>query len=47
MQNVFHSNYYNIRKYLDQTRLQVKSSGITLPEVHVIGKGLDLNILSE
>ena len=48
MQNVLQSRYYNINerkegKYSVQTRLQAKSSGITLPEVH----GVDPNILSE
>ena len=46
MQNVLHSRYYNIGerkkgKYLVQTRLQAKSSGITLPEVHGVDKGID------
>ena len=48
MQGILHSRYYNIGvgkegKYLVQTRSQGKSSGISLPEVHGIGKGLDLN----
>ena len=30
-----------------QTRSQTKSSDRGLPEVHGVGKGLDLNILSE
>ena len=52
MQSILQSRYYNLgegnlRKYLVQTRLQVKSSGIKLPEVHGVGKGLDLNIQSE
>ena len=47
MQNVLHSNYYNIWIYLVQTRSQVKSSGIGLPEVHSVGKGLDPKILPE
>ena len=47
MQNILHSNYYNIGKYLVQTRSQVKSSSIPLPEVHGICKMLDLNILPE
>ena len=37
-------NYYNIEKYLVQTRWQAKSSGIKLPEVHGMGKNLDPNI---
>ena len=52
MQSILHSRYYNIGKekegkYLVQTRLQAKSSGISLPEIHGIGKGLDPNILPE
>ena len=44
--------YYNIGKekvgkYLVQTRSCAKSSGISLPAGHDIGKGLDLNILPE
>ena len=34
-------------KYLAQTRLQTKSSGITLPEVHGADKEIDPNILPE
>ena len=52
MQYILQSSYYNIGKenvgkYLVQTRSKAKSSGIHLPEVHGIGKGLDLNILPE
>ena len=52
MQNVLQTRYYNINereqgKYLVQTRLQAKSSGITLLEVHVIDKGIDPNIRLE
>ena len=39
--------YYNIGnsvKYLVQKQSQAKSSGIKLPEVHGISKGLDPNI---
>ena len=39
-------NYYN-EKYLIQTRSQAKSSGIKLPEVHGMGKNLDLNLKPE
>ena len=42
--------YYNIgnsAKYLVQTWYQVKSSGIKLPKVHGISKGLDPNIQLE
>ena len=45
MQNILHSNYYNLGKYLVQARSQAKY--ISLPEVHGIGKGLDSNILPE
>ena len=50
MQNILQSWYYNIGeeiKYLVQMRLQTKSSGTHLSEVHGIGKGLDTNILPE
>ena len=52
MQNILQSRYYNISereegKYLVQTRSQAKSSGITLPEVHGIDKGIDPNIRPE
>ena len=52
MQNIVQSKYYNIGerkegKYLVQTRPQAKSSGITLPEVHGIDKGIDPNIRPE
>ena len=49
MQSKLQTRYYNLGKgnlgkYLVQTRSQVKSNEIKLPEVHGIGKGLDLNI---
>ena len=52
MQYILQSKYCNIGKekvgkYLVQMRSQPKSSGVSLPEVHGIGKGLDLNILPE
>ena len=52
MQDILQSRYYNldegkVGKYFIQTRTQVKSSGIKLPDVHGIEKGLDLNILPE
>ena len=47
MQNILQANYYNLGTYLVQTRSQANSSGITLPEVHGIGKRLDRNILPE
>ena len=31
-------------KYLVQTRSQAKTSGITLPKVHGVGKGVDPNV---
>ena len=50
MQGILYDRYYNIgslERYLVQTRSQVRSSGIKLPEVHGESKGLDLNILPE
>ena len=52
MQGILQSEYYNIakekiEKYLFQTRSQVRSNGIKLPEMHGIDKGLDPNILPE
>ena len=52
MQSILQSKYYNIGKEhvgksLVLTRSQGKSSGISLPEGHSVGKGLDLNILPE
>ena len=52
MQGILQARYYNLGeenlgKYLVQTRSQAKSSGIKLPEVHGIGKELDLNKLPE
>ena len=49
MQSILHTRYYNLSKgnpvkYLVQTRSQGKSSGIKLPEVHGIGKGLNPNV---
>ena len=50
MQNILQSRHYNIGKekewkYLVQTKSQAKSSGISLPEVHGIGKGQDPTIV--
>ena len=51
MQNVLHTSYYNniyekkSREILNQTRSQAKSSGITLPEVYGVDKGIDPNLL--
>ena len=52
MQTILQSRYCNTSereegKYLVQTRLQAKSSGIALPEVHCIDKGIDPNIRPE
>ena len=52
VQNILQSKYYSIGereegKYLVQTRLQAKSSGITLPEVHGVDKGMDPKIRLE
>ena len=52
MQNILKTRYYNIgerehRKYLVQTRSQAMSSGIILPEVNGIDKGIDPNIRLE
>ena len=46
MHNILQERYYNLGlmdKYLVQTQLQIKSSGIILPEVHGIRKILDTN----
>ena len=43
-------NYYNIEtkeRYFMQTRSQMKSSRVTLPEVHDAKKSLDMNVLPE
>ena len=37
-------NYYSIEKYVIQTRLQVRLSGIELPEIHGMGKNLSPNL---
>ena len=47
MQNILQSRYDDISereegKYLVQTRLQAKSSGIALPEVHGVDKNIRL-----
>ena len=47
MYKILNDNYYNIDKYLIQTRSQARSSGIKLPEVHGMGKNLDPNIKPE
>ena len=50
MYSILQEIYYNIgrsERYLVQTRFQVKSSRIKLPEVHGVSKGLDLNIQPE
>ena len=52
MQGLLHARYYNVcegnsRQYLVQTWSQAKSTGIKLPKVHDIGKGLNPNIQPE
>ena len=53
MRNILHDSYYNIRnvrmedKYLVQTRSQPKSSGINLPEVHGVDKGINPQVRPE
>ena len=52
MQNILQSKYYNIHEreegnVLVQTRSKAKSSCTTLPEVHIIDKGIDPNITHE
>ena len=53
MQNILHNRYYNIcelnkeGKYLIQTRLQCKSSSITLPAVHGMDKGINPSVKPE
>ena len=49
---MLHARYYKIRdkeqsKYSVQTRSQTKTSGITLPEVHAIDKGINPNVRPE
>ena len=50
MTEVLQEKYYNVytiridEKYLVQTRSQMKSSGVKLPEVHGVEKGLDIYI---
>ena len=46
MCQILDDNYYS-EKYLIQTRLQAKSSGIKLLEVHGVGKNLDPNLKPE
>ena len=52
MQSILQTRHYNIGegnpvKYLFQTQSQAKSSGIKLPKVHGVGKGLDPNVQPE
>ena len=53
MRNILHHRYYNIRKvqkgdkYLLQTRSKPTSSGITLPEIHGIDKGINPHVRPE
>ena len=47
MCKILDDNYYNIEKYLIQTKSQARSSGVKLPEVHDMGKNLDPNLKPE
>ena len=53
MRNVLQERYYSLNntrannKYLVQIRSQTKSSRVSLPEVHGIGKGLDPHVRPE
>ena len=47
MYKILNDNYYNVEKYLIQTRSQARSSDIKLPEVHGMGKNLGPNIKQE
>ena len=50
MHRALYKTYYSIKtkeQYLVQTQLQMKSSGIALPEVHGAKKMLDTNVLPE
>ena len=50
MHGILHDKYYiiaNSEKYLIQKRSPAKSSGIKLPEVHGVSRGLDPNIQPE
>ena len=53
MQNILHDRNYNIKerkeegKYLIQTRSQSKSSGIILPAVHGVDKGINPSVKPE
>ena len=48
MHNMLHGRYYKIKmkeRYLVQTHLETKSSGIKSPEFHGVKKTLDTNLL--
>ena len=47
MCKILDDNYYNIEKYLVQTRSQARSSGTKLLEVHGMGRNLDPNLKPE
>ena len=50
MQAILKDRYYNVEedsRYLIQMWSQAKASGIKLPEVYRIGKGVDLNVKPE
>ena len=53
MRDILQERYYSLHsirandRYLVKTRSQAKSSGVNLPEVHGIGKGLDPHVRPE
>ena len=51
MKSVLQDKYYNVdeneEKYMVQTRLQMKASGVQLPEVHGLRKRLDPHRIPE
>ena len=50
MQATLKDRYYNVgsdNKYLIQMSSQAKATGVKLPEVHTVDKGLDPNIKPE
>ena len=47
MCKILDDNYYNIERYLIQTRSQVRSSGLKVLEVHGMEKNLDPNLKPE
>ena len=47
MYKILDDNYYNIHKYLIQTRSQARATGVKLLEVHGMGKNLVPNLKPE